>query len=55
VVAAAVAAALAASLAANFFLAAGGPPRGGFLRLADGPSDALSRLYARLSEPEARR
>jgi anti-sigma factor RsiW len=55
VVAAAVAAALAASLAANLFLAAGGSPRGAFFRLADGPSDALNRLYARLSEPEADR
>ena len=54
VVAAAVAAALAASLAANFFLAAGGPPRGSIFRVTDGPSDALNRLYARLSEPGTR-
>jgi len=57
VVAAAVAAALAASLAANLLLAGGAPPRSGsaFFRPADGPSDALDRLYARLAQPEVKR
>jgi anti-sigma factor RsiW len=53
--AAALAAALVASLAANLLLGGGGPPSSAFALLADGPSDALNRLYSRLSEPEETR
>jgi anti-sigma factor RsiW len=55
VVAAAVAAALVASLAANLFLPAAAPSSGFQFRSADGPSDALNRLYAHLSRPGAER
>ena len=55
VVAAAVAAALGASLAANLFLPAAAPSRGFLLRSADGPSDALNRLYAHLTRPGGER
>lgn len=55
VVAAALTAALAASLAANLLLPASRPDASSLMRATEGPSEALDRLYARLSEGDVAR